>query len=138
MSQLIEHTGTVIRTSQDEVEVLIEQTSACSSCSARMACATSEMQQKHIVATAVEVLKEGDTVIVFGEQRIGFRAVVLAFVLPLLLLTAALVLFTQLIASEGLAALAALACLVPYYGILSLKREKLARQLRFSARKKID
>lgn len=136
MSQLIEHTGTVTRVDDSEVEVLIMQTSACSSCSARMACATSEMQQKVIKATAAEQMSVGDEVVVYGEQSIGLRAVMLAFVLPLLLMLAALVLWLKVIDNEGIAALLALLCLAPYHAALAFNRDKIARQLRFSARKR--
>lgn len=118
----------------NEVEVLIEQTSACSSCSVKMACATSEMQQKVVTASAQGVLAVGDSVIVYGEQRIGLRAVMLAFVFPLALALAALFAFSAMLSNEGIAALCSLAVLVPYYALLATQRDKISRQLRFSAR----
>jgi len=116
--------------------VLIEQTSACASCNVRMACATSEMQKKIITATADGELSVGDSVVVYGEQSIGAKAVLMAFVIPLILMIAALFGFSLIISSEGLAALCALSVLIPYYLFLAGKRESIARQLRFSARRK--
>ena len=134
MSQLIEHSGTVVRSDKGTVEILIEQTSACASCSARMACATSEMQQKTITATPVDNLAVGDNVIVYGEQSIGIKAVTLAIVLPLAIILTALFALSNIIKNEGIAAICAIAVMVPYYIILALNRKKIAKQLRFSAR----
>ena len=54
------------------------------------------------------------------------------FGIPFLVLVGVLFAALQLSGSEGVAALSALAALVPYYGLLWVFREKMREQLAFS------
>ena len=61
----------------------------------------------------------------------GNLAAVLAYLVPLVLLVAVLFAALGLGAGEGLAALIAIAALVPYYLLLYWKRDKLKRRFRY-------
>lgn len=74
----------------------------------------------------------GDHVTVVADSSVGFRASLYGYVLPLLLMVVTLVAVLASVHDEGMAALAALAVLVPYYLLLYLLRGKLKTQLTFS------
>ena len=73
---------------------------------------------------------QGDSVVLAGSVRQGMRASVLAYVVPLVLMLAALFVGTNL-AGEGIGALAALLVLALYYGGLFLLRDKLRKTFEF-------
>ena len=83
-----------------------------------------------------EPLQPGDKVVVEVEQRLGWLAVLLAFVLPFLLMTAVLWI-AGMRWTETVAGTVALCSLLPYYGVLALFKGKLKRKFNFSARKNI-
>jgi sigma-E factor negative regulatory protein RseC len=76
-----------------------------------------------------------DAVIVCGQSSMGMQAVLLAFVLPLLLVIAAIVSGTYTNRSESVSALAGLLILFPYYGALYLFRDKLKKIFIFTLKK---
>ena len=66
-----------------------------------------------------------------GDVSLGLQAVLWTYVVPLVLLMTVLMGASRLIGSDGVAALAALASLVPYYGVLYLLRDRLQRRFSF-------
>ena len=107
------------------------QASACSSCSARQLCRSSESKEKLIeVRGHYPTLHVGDGVTLVGSVRQGLRASVIAYVVPLVLMVIALFIGTRL-AGEGTGALAALLVLALYYGVLYLFRDKLGKEFAF-------
>jgi sigma-E factor negative regulatory protein RseC len=60
------------------------------------------------------------------------RALLLGFGVPFLILVSVLIIMLQLVADEGLAALAALSALLPYYGLLYLMRDRIQQKMAFS------
>ena len=129
----IEHIGTVVAVIDKYVQVQIEQQAACSSCGARTMCGTSEFKEKQIEALALTDMQVGDEVNVWGQQRLGTKAVMLAFVIPLVIMVAALVAFHAWIDNEALAGTLALLMLLPWCGVLYLMRDKLKREFVFYA-----
>ncbi len=90
-TETIRHEGIVESIGADNVSVRILQASACSSCSARGLCRSSESKEKLIdVRGHYPTLKVGDSVTLQGSVRQGLRASVLAYVIPLILMTIAL------------------------------------------------
>lgn len=131
---VIEHRGTVELIEEDKLWVSITQMSACSACHARSACGAADMSEKQIEAIYDDpTIKVGDNVMVYGQRKLGLKAVFWAFVLPfcVLLLTLLLLQHTQL--NEGLSGTISLATLIPYYGILSLFKDKLKQRFVFHA-----
>lgn len=130
-NETIQHNGIVEEVRKDGIAVRILQASACSSCSARQLCRSSESKEKLIeVHGHYPALKPGDEVVLRGTIRQGLRATLLAYALPLVLMVAALFIGTRL-AGEGTGALAALLVLVIYYGCLYLLRDKIGRRFSF-------
>jgi len=129
--ETIRHEGVVERIGAETCQVRILQASACSSCSARQLCRSSESKEKVIeVKGHYPTLQVGDTVTLIGSVRQGLRASVVAYLVPLILMVVALYVGMRL-AGEGTGALAALLTLAVYYGVLYLFRDKLGKYFTF-------
>lgn len=135
MSQEIQHEGVVIHTDHNEAKVRIQQTSACSACHAHNRCMAAESTEKIIDCQMEEPLSAGDHVIVTVARKVGFTAVLLAFVLPFAILTSMIWLLDIYISNEGIAGTLALCSLVPYYLLLAILRKRIKKRFSFSARK---
>lgn len=129
--ETIKHEGIVESVGTESCSVLILQASACSSCEARKLCRSSESKEKVIeVRGHYPTLHVGDSVTLVGSVRQGLRASVIAYVVPLVLMVAALFAVSRLY-GEGIGALAALLVLALYYGVLYLFRDKLGKEFAF-------
>ena len=129
--ETIRHEGIVEHIGTESCLVRILQASACSSCSARQLRRSSESKEKVIeVKGHYPTLQVGDTVTLSGSVRQGLHASVLAYVVPLFLMVAALVIGMQF-GGEGIGALAAMVVLALYYGVLFLFRDKLGKLFTF-------
>lgn len=129
--ETIRHEGVVEGIGTNSCTVRILQASACSSCSARQLCRSSESKEKLIeVRGHFPTLQVGDSVVLTGSVRQGLRASVLAYLVPLVLMVAALFICSRLY-GEGIGALAALLVLALYYCMLYLLRDKLGKEFAF-------
>lgn len=130
-AETIRHEGIIESLGAEGCTVRILQASACSSCSARQLCRSSESKEKLVeVKGHYPTLHVGDRVMLVGSVRQGLRASVLAYVVPLIIMLAVLFLVTHHY-GEKLGALAALLALALYYGVLFLLKDKLAGQFSF-------
>lgn len=131
--KLIEHEGIIQSISGNSVQVLIVQNSACAGCHAQGVCTAADKTEKIINAQAMETLQAGDKVKVYAQQRLGLKAVLLAFVIPFLLILITLAVAGVFIDKEAVTGTIALAVLVPYYIILSFFKGKLQKEFVFYA-----
>lgn len=130
-AETIRHEGIIESLGAEGCTVRILQASACSSCSARQLCRSSESKEKLVeVRGHYPTLHVGDRVMLVGSVRQGLRASVLAYVVPLTIMLVVLFLVTHHY-GEKLGALAALLALALYYGMLFLLKDKLAGQFSF-------
>ena len=130
-AETIRHEGIIESLGAEGCTVRILQASACSSCSARQLCRSSESKEKLVeVKGHYPTLHVGDRVTLVGSVRQGLRASVLAYVVPLVIMLVVLFLVTHHY-GEKLGALAALLALALYYGVLFLLKDKLAGQFLF-------
>lgn len=130
-AETIRHEGIIESLGAEGCTVRILQASACSSCSARQLCRSSESKEKLVeVKGHYPTLHVGDSVMLVGSVRQGLQASVLAYVVPLIIMLAVLFLVTHHY-GEKLGALAALLALALYYGMLFLLKDKLAGQFSF-------
>ena len=88
MDELIRHTGIVLSINGEMAHVQIVQTSACSACKARSMCMSSESQNKEMDAIMLEPMKIGDKVEVEVRERLAWKAVLLAYILPFIVMLA--------------------------------------------------
>ncbi|MBQ3914813.1 MAG: SoxR reducing system RseC family protein [Paludibacteraceae bacterium] len=130
-AETIRHEGIIESLGAEGCTVRILQASACSSCSARQLCRSSESKEKLVeVKGHYPTLHVGDRVMLVGSVRQGLQASVLAYVVPLIIMLVVLFLVTHHY-GEKLGALAALLALALYYGMLFLLKDKLAGQFLF-------
>ena len=129
--ETISHEGIVECVGTDSCSVRILQASACSSCSARQLCRSSESKEKLVeVRGHYPTLRVGDRVTLVGSVRQGLRASVIAYVIPLILMLVVLFAVSHSY-GEGIGALAVLLVLALYYGVLYLLRNKLGKEFAF-------
>jgi sigma-E factor negative regulatory protein RseC len=106
----IKHLGIVENINGSHLKVKIVQTSACASCSAKAHCHVSESKEKTIDVYNRENIpcKIGEQVWIVGTTSMGMKAVLLAFIIPFLIILAALITALHLTENEVAAALIAL------------------------------
>ena len=133
MSTKISHSGVIERIEKDKVQVRIVQTSACAACKVAGYCNASESKEKMIDVFCADsaVYKLGEQVVVSASGGVVARALLWGFGFPFVVLVAVLVVVLLLTSNEGLAALSALAALIPYYFVLWLMRDRMRERLRF-------
>jgi len=116
------------------VKVRILQTSACAACKVAAHCNASESKEKIVDVLNVPdrgTLKKGDAVVVSASRDVAGSALLLGFGLPFVVMVAVLVAVLLLTGSEGLAAVAGLVALVPYYAVLWLYRDRIRQKMAF-------
>jgi len=136
MDEQIRHTGVVLRTEGNMAHVEIVQTSSCSACKARSMCMSSESRQKEMDALMMEPMAAGDRVEVEVRERLAWKAVLLAYILPfvvMLALIAGLDVWTDW--SEAVVGTLSLCGIALYYIVLSMFKHRLQKQFVFTARK---
>ena len=117
------------------VLVEIVQQAACAACKAKSMCSASESKVKEIEALMLEPMIVGERVEVAVEKRLGWKAVLLAFVLPFCLLLILVALLPRWIDSEAIVGTIAIVSLAPYYLLLKLFNGRLEKEYKFVARK---
>ena len=135
MSNKISHSGVIESIESNCVHVRIVQTSACAACKVAGYCNAAESKEKVIDVYCNpqrQQLAVGQTVTVTAPGNVAARALLWAFGVPFVILATVLVTVLILTDNEGLAALLALAALVPYYFLLWLSRGQMRKQLAFS------
>mgnify|MGYP003434662035 FL=1 len=136
----VEQKGIVIKKQEDKVIVKIEQKSTCSSCHARGACTSLDKKDKEIEIKTkdVENYNIGDEVIITISTKLGMKAVLIAFVLPLILLVIALFLSIKLFSlTQSLSALVSLLVVAAYYFFLYKQNLFLSKEFNFLIKEKI-
>ena len=147
-TQMIKHDGIVIAVNGDgTVLVRIVQTSACASCKAKAMCASAESKEKEILAIGDGLLAIGDEAEVMVQQKIGWKAVLLAYILPFVVMMAVVALGNWLWAigdgqlamgknGEAIIGTVALCAMGVYYIVLGFFKDKIQKEFSFTARKK--
>ena len=136
MDELIRHEGIVLSINGEKAHVQIVQTSACSACKARSMCMSSESQSKEMDAIMLEPMKIGDKVEVEVRERLAWKAVLLAYILPFIVMLAIIaVLDFDTDWSEAVVGTLSLCGIALYYIGLSVFRNRLQKQFSFTARK---
>jgi len=136
MDELIRHTGVVLRINGTTAHVEIVQTSACSACKARSMCMSSESQQKEMDAVMLEPMNVGDQVEVEVRERLAWKAVLLAYIMPFFVMIG-IIIFLDFSTdwSEAVVGTLSLCGIALYYIGLSVFKHRLQKQFIFTARK---
>ncbi|MFA8451120.1 MAG: SoxR reducing system RseC family protein [Bacteroidales bacterium] len=132
----ISHPGEISEVYRDKVVVRILSLSACASCHAKGACTMADLKEKFIEVDLFgnERYEVGQKVVVEMEKSMGPKAVLFAFVLPIILLVAALIVSLTWFSSQGLAALFSLALVAIYFFVIRSADSRLKRNFVFTIR----
>lgn len=144
MNEEVLHKGIIERIEAEHITVRIQQTSACLHCKIAGHCNSAESKEKviDIWTRNARNYRVGQEVDVVMSGRLGLKAVLLAFVVPVVLAFTAIILVLWLTGSDGmfpvaepynqgLGALTGICCFVAYYIILYFFRDSLKRQFQF-------
>ena len=159
---MIKHDGIIIALNEDGTALVrIVQTSACAACKAKAMCASAESAEKEMTVVllgerapqnasvfgdpAKAMRREGerrgfavgDTVEVMVQQKMGWKAVVLAYLLPFFVMLAVMFIGNAIwTVREEILGTVALCAMALYYLVLGMFKDKLQREFSFTARKK--
>ena len=134
MKKEVSHKGRVVEVGQDVIRVEIISSSACSSCHAAGLCTMSEAVKKIVEVPVASNPKcyVGEEVELVLQEATGMKAVLLAYVIPLLILCVSL---SYVNMNELYAGLAGLAGVLVYYLVLYLVRNRISGDYVFRIRK---
>ena len=150
---MIKHDGIIIALNEDGTALVrIVQTSACAACKAKAMCASAESAEKEmtVVLLGDEQWAVGNEVEVMVQQKMGWKAVVLAYLLPFFVMLAVMFIGNGLLAMcdgatgllgdeakrEAVLGTIALCAMAVYYLVLGMFKDKLQKEFSFTARKK--
>lgn len=136
-SDEIAHEGRIVSVGSQSTTVEIISESACSSCHAKSLCSISESKAKTIeVPTTSLDWEVGQSVDVILKKTMGYKAVWVAYVIPLIIMVAVLLICTTSGTSELVAGLCSIAAIALYYLGIWLFADKLKKEYSFYIRKK--
>ena len=133
----VEHDGIVVGISDSSISVEIVSKSACASCHAKSVCAVGDSAVKTVevplsIGTMAADCKVGDSVKVVLSSSLGVNAVWLAYVAPLAVLLASILVFSSVGMRDLYTGLLSIGVVALYYVILSFFRKRLDRIFTFS------
>ena len=118
------------------VRVRVMQASACSSCKAKSMCVSADNREKFIdCQTEGSRYEIGDQVEVQVEERLGWKAVFLAYILPFFIIIAVLFTLHCYVDSEAVLGIASLVAAAAYFALLALAGKRLRQTFSFHVRK---
>jgi sigma-E factor negative regulatory protein RseC len=133
----IEHKGVILSINPEIISVEILNKSACSSCSSKSACFLGEVEAKvvQIENSGYCFFEEGEEVNVILKRSLGFKALWLSYLVPLIILIVTLVISSKLKLNEPVTGLAIIGAIALYYLIIYLLRNKLKKEFVFTIEK---
>ena len=133
----ISHIGKIVAIDADFITVEIVAESACATCHASGLCGTADATHKAITVPATLGSWEvGQEVRVFLKRSMGFKAVWLAYAIPLAVLLAVLLGLNAAGMSELASGLIAIGAVGIYYLVLWFFRDKLRNEYSFYIKEK--
>ena len=129
---VIEQKGTVVKVTGDRVHLWVVTAEDCSSCALKGTCPAPKGRVIEVDKPEGYELRPGDKVELEMEEKRGPQALFIMYVLPFFVLMTVLIVVRILTGNDGLAGLAALASLVPYYLVIYLLRKVFERKFQFT------
>lgn len=130
--ETINHEGIVQKVDDKSVIISISVASACSGCHAEGSCSLSGKEEKTIEVSGKYNVKPGDLVTILMKQSIGYTALLLGYLLPLVSIIITLIVLISLNFPELYAGLISIAILIPYYTVLYFFRNRINRNFTFT------
>lgn len=137
MEKKINHVGKVVAIGEGEISVLVERGDACSHCESKKSCAmmATTNQTVTIKDRNFQNYSVGEDVTVSINTSLGMKAVLLAYIIPLLVLMLSLAVGFSCFSSELLQVVVALIPTVCYYIILYRFRHRIEQRFRLTVSK---
>ena len=133
----ISHSGRIIEMTPQYIDVEIISESACSACHAASLCSLSESKSKIVrVPLDFRDWAVGEEVEVCLKKTMGYKAVWISYVAPLILLFAVLMGTKHFGMEELFSGLSAIGAVALYYFVIWLLRERLRNEYTFYINKK--
>lgn len=130
--ETITHQGIVLKVpGNGTADIEIITGGACASCGSKSACSLGNTEVRTINVRTGADLHPGDCVTVVMEKSMGFRAIAIGYVIPFIVLIAAITILTIAGAGELLSALASFAVIALYYFAVWLLRKKIDKKFEF-------
>ena len=133
----VDHKGTIIEITEGNIKVEIINKSMCAACHAKGFCTTGDSKEK-VVDVAYYNNGEysvGDSVVVTMKRSMGFKAVWISYVIPLLILLIFLLTLHSLGFGELLAGLVSVLAVGVYYLVVYLLRDRISTDFVFTIAK---
>lgn len=129
----ITHKGRIVAIDPEITTIEIVSEAACASCHAKGLCGLGEQKVKQVqVRTSAWTPRQvGDEVEVVLKKAMGYKAVFIAYGLPLVVLFAALMILNALGVGELYAGLGALGAVALCYFVIFLFRNKISKDYSF-------
>lgn len=138
-SGTIRQSATVIRVDAAEIEVEVCRPEACAACKAKSVCSEGGGEGKRMtLVNDGQGYRVGEQIQLVMRRSAGLKAVVIAYLVPVVLVVAALLIFQATPMSDTTAALLTLGILVLYFVIIRLLRERINNQLTIEIEKEIE
>lgn len=134
---MIEHEGTIHNINGNRYTIRITQSSACSECHAKDVCMAADTKVKMVdVIDTTGEFEIHDRVLLTGKTSIGYKAILWAFLVPLTILIAVIIVATSIWDMDELqAAVLALVSLAPYYLLLYILKDRMRKKLAFTIKR---
>jgi sigma-E factor negative regulatory protein RseC len=134
----IRHEGIICAIEDNKIRVSILQKSACASCSVKGACSMSESVDKEVEIFDFDKQewKIGEKVDVCMQQSMGSKAVLIAYVFPIVVLLISLIATLQITQDEVSAGMVALLSIAVYFSVVYLFKKRLNNTFKFTLKKK--
>lgn len=130
--EIIKHDGVVQETGDKSVFVKITSVHACSGCHAEGSCSMTGKEEKLVEVTGKYDLNTGDAVTVLMQRSMGYSAVFLGYVLPLIFVIIALVILVSFSVPELTAGLLSFSVLAIYYLLMYVFRSRIDKKFMFT------
>ena len=138
-SGTIRQSATVIRVDAAEIEVEVCRPEACAACKAKSVCSEGGGEGKRMtLVNDGQGYRVGEQIQLVMRRSAGLKAVVIAYLVPVVLVVAALLIFQATPMSDTTAALLTLGILVLYFVIIRLLRGRIHNQLTIEIEKEIE
>lgn len=136
-STCIEQKGVVEEISDGLVKINITSFSACAHCHSKQACGIIDSARREIFvptsnSNAVSI---GDTVNVIMKRSMGWKATILGYVVPFIMVLTTLLILNSLQLHEVVIGLGSLVILIPYFIVLYYNRDRLRKTFSFTIQK---
>lgn len=138
----IRQSATVVRIDETEIEVEVCRPEACTACKARSVCSEGGASEgggrRMTLGNDGQGYAVGERVTLVMRRSAGFKAVIIAYFIPVCLIVAALLVFQQTEVRETVAGLITLGIVGIYYLVVRLFRKQLKGGMTLQIEKEIE